>query len=335
MRYTMAVIMVIAIALFSAACASSNSDFVSKEEYDRLLARYNDLCDELDKLRNLLNETDSDNNTQPVTDGDLQYADTNSYSSVKAGEIIKFGGYDWRVLEVQNGKALIITEYVINVMAFDDYGDHDDDPNNGVYVYAEWENSSIRHWLNSEFIGSFNNTDKMRILDTLVINDDSLLFQYPLFRLERGINTTDKAFLLSIDEVVEYFGDSGALRNMQSGYETGAFMDIDDEYNETRSAYIDKMQDSFPTIAENIFYNNTVYSDQYTFDEFLMELSKRIEEWPIAWWLRTSSFNGYSHPTFISGWLGINVSIGGIIQVSGLHCEALIGVRPAMWIVID
>jgi hypothetical protein len=33
---------------------------------------------------------------------------------MKTNETINFGGYDWRVLDVQDGKALIITDKVID-----------------------------------------------------------------------------------------------------------------------------------------------------------------------------------------------------------------------------
>jgi hypothetical protein len=46
-------------------------------------------------------------------------------------------------------------------------------------------------------------------------------------------DTDDYIFLLSLEEVVKYFGDSGQLLNGNPNYEHG----ISDEYNGARIAY--------------------------------------------------------------------------------------------------
>jgi hypothetical protein len=110
--------------------------------------------------------------------------------------IIQFGFYNWRVLDVQDSKALIISETLVNFKQY-----------YTVEYYAEiegltWEDSDIRHYLNNEFYNSFNEDDKARITDTIVINSGD-----PRLGTEGGNNTIDKIFLLSIDEVKMYFSD--------------------------------------------------------------------------------------------------------------------------------
>jgi len=63
-------------------------------------------------------------------------------------EIITFGTYngkpiDWRVLDVKDNKALIITVDIIERRRFDKTGN-------------DWENSELRRYLNNEFITGFD-----------------------------------------------------------------------------------------------------------------------------------------------------------------------------------
>jgi hypothetical protein len=128
--------------------------------------------------------------------------------------IIRFGRYDWRVLEIRDGKALIITDKLTENRAY-----HND------WTDITWENSDLRAYLNGEFYGSFNEADRRRIAETPVINNDN-----PWYGTAGGNNTMDRIFLLSIDEVLRYFGDSGSLTDRPA--EDNWF--ISDRYNQNR-----------------------------------------------------------------------------------------------------
>jgi len=133
----------------------------------------------------------------------------------EVGEIIDFGGYRWLVLEVQDGHALIITENLL-MMGLGQFDNR---------TTANWGNSFIRQHLNSEFINRLNPSDKSRIRETLVINENN-----PWFHTSGGGRTEDKIFLLSIHEVLRYFGDSGQLISRPE------IMFISDEFNSHRIA---------------------------------------------------------------------------------------------------
>jgi len=62
---------------------------------------------------------------------------------IKVGDLIPFGGYDWRVLNVQSGKALIITEDIIEQRRFDSSSN-------------KWDSCELKRYLNNEFINKFN-----------------------------------------------------------------------------------------------------------------------------------------------------------------------------------
>ncbi len=61
------------------------------------------------------------------------------------GSIISFGYYNWRVLDIQNNAALIITEEIIEQRAYHD-----------TYKDITWADCSLRKYLNGEFYDKFN-----------------------------------------------------------------------------------------------------------------------------------------------------------------------------------
>ena len=112
-----------------------------------------------------------------------------------AGQVIGFGGRIWRVLDVEGNYALLLHETVIL-----------NEPFHWYWVDATWDVSTSRQWLNNEFLNTFSEANRARIRETLVVTYDN-----PWFGTTGGMDTTDKVFLLSIEEVLRYFGDSGML----------------------------------------------------------------------------------------------------------------------------
>ena len=114
---------------------------------------------------------------------------------MQAGDKILFGNYEWRVLEVQNNTALIITEYIIEQRAY-----------HNAYKDITWADCSLRKYLNSEFYDRFSAAEKSRIIPVLNKNPDN-----QWYGTKGGTDTQDSIFLLSIEETVcRYFGDSSS-----------------------------------------------------------------------------------------------------------------------------
>jgi len=111
---------------------------------------------------------------------------------MKLGDIILFGNYDWRILHIQNDRVLIITEDIIDQRSFHD-----------VYKDITWADCSLRKYLNSEFYDQFSADDKARIISVLNKNPDN-----QWYGTKGGEDTLDSIFLLNLDEVCTYFGDS-------------------------------------------------------------------------------------------------------------------------------
>ena len=125
----------------------------------------------------------------------------------QVGNIIEFGSYyqddlsrktpiKWRILDIKDGKAFLISELLLDAQ-----------PYNKERKEITWENSSIRHWLNNEFINeAFNSQEKSRISLTLLDNCDN-----PEYGTNAGNDTKDKVFLLSLDDVYKYLPNENQL----------------------------------------------------------------------------------------------------------------------------
>lgn len=114
---------------------------------------------------------------------------------IPPGGKIRFGEYDWYVLEKKNGKILIITEKIIEKR-----------PYHNQKCDITWETCDMRKYLNGKFYNSFSEADRVRIAEVTNETPDN-----PWYGTNGGNSTVDKIFLLSINEVLKYFGDSGRI----------------------------------------------------------------------------------------------------------------------------
>ena len=133
----------------------------------------------------------------------------------KIGSTISFGGYDWRVLDTQGDKALLLSDKVLESRFY-----HESQ------TVTTWADCDLRSHLNGEFYDLLGE-DKTRIAKTTVTTEDN-----PWYGTYGGTETYDKLFLLSIEEIVKYFGDSGQLENRPNG----GVDYISDKYNSARRA---------------------------------------------------------------------------------------------------
>ena len=120
-------------------------------------------------------------------------------------DCIYFGGYPmysgkinndtsslkWRVLSVDDGKALLISDKIIDQLPFD-Y-----DSKTKIKATC-WADSYLRAYLNSSFLdNNFTQAEQDSIISRKITNKDN-----PEFETDSGPSTKDKVYLLSIDEVM-------------------------------------------------------------------------------------------------------------------------------------
>ena len=225
---------------------------------------------------------------------------------LKTDDLYEMGGYTWQVLEIRDGKALLITRDIIDARAFDNDGKTN-----------IWSESSLRKWLNGEFYSGFNAEEKSRILSTNVVNNDN-----PWYGTDGGQDTVDNVFLLSIEEVVGYFGDSGALKNWNG--EDGS---IRDDYGDNRRAILnmtdEQQKDAAGRMVKSIFGMAT--DGHMTTEKEAMEHFARRNGDVYWWWLRSPGARDDLAAYVHGGRSGVCV-FGDIIGYETY------GVRPVMWI---
>jgi len=193
------------------------------------------------------------------------------------GSIIPFGGYDWRVLAVENNKALLISEKIL-----------EKHPYNVEQKDITWENCTLRKYLNNNFLNKLCET-KTAVVETRNSNPNN-----PWYGTTGGNATTDSVFLLSLDEVVCYLGDSGDLKNKRRKNYKGSITSdghyLDDLYNDARVA-------------------------------------KDSNDEACWWWLRSS---GYQKNSVVVVGYGGDIGVGA--GAYGGNITGIGGVRPALWL---
>ena len=132
-------------------------------------------------------------------------------------KVIMFGGIEWLVLEVQSDKRLLLMKDVHVPIKY-----HDD-----FFRDITWNKCSLRNEFLVRFYDNFIDPDWSQIIKVNNKNEDN-----QWYGTSGGANTSDYIFLLSISEVVKYFGDSGQLSNKNHGTK----LDINDRYNFNRIA---------------------------------------------------------------------------------------------------
>ena len=115
---------------------------------------------------------------------------------MKISDNISFGNYRWLVLDVKDTKALIITECIIDHRSY-----------HNAYEEITWADCALRNYLNNEYYNNFSDVEKDKICTVTNKNLDN-----QWYGVKGGVDTNDKVFLLSIEELVcKYFGDSSEL----------------------------------------------------------------------------------------------------------------------------
>lgn len=142
------------------------------------------------------------------------------------GDIITFGGYPWRILEIKNQHALILSETMISQQ-----------PYHTAAGEVTWADCSLRTYLNQTFYNQFSKEDQALIQPVSIKNNDN-----PWYGSRGGEDTLDHIFLLSLEEAVcMYFGDSSANLKNRSPKQRYWFQKKDPNNIHRRSTYLESI----------------------------------------------------------------------------------------------
>ncbi len=150
------------------------------------------------------------------TDGIYVPTENGVPSNVQVGDTVTFGSYEqdndtsngteaieWLVLDVKDGKALVISKYALDSHQY--YSS---------YAPMTWESSTLRTWLNDDFLKSaFTAEEQAKIVRTTVTADAN-----PKYATTPGNETEDWIFALSISEAQTYFGSSADRKCQPTAY---------------------------------------------------------------------------------------------------------------------
>lgn len=151
--------------------------------------------------------------------------ETENASNYEIGDIVTYGGYEqdgfysngeetieWIVIaRDRDNHALLLSRYCLDALPYNEDGGD-----------VTWEDSSIRVWLNGEFLESAFGGDPNGFICTAECKTKD-----GRSGTDGGENTTDRIFLLAVDEVTQYFPKESSRRAPVTEYakEQGAEYD--------------------------------------------------------------------------------------------------------------
>lgn len=109
----------------------------------------------------------------------------------KIGDIIQFGEFEWCIINIHEGTALLLSRYVIQKKPY-----HIRDE------AVTWEKCTLRQFLNGFFYKSFEIEERNLIVEKKIRNDNNQQYGTP-----GGNETSDYIFLLNADEMDKYCND--------------------------------------------------------------------------------------------------------------------------------
>ncbi len=208
---------------------------------------------------------------------------------------------EWEVLEENGNGTFLVSRYVLDCR-----------PYNTVDTEVTWESCTLRGWLNNEFLNhAFTQTEQGLINTTNVANPDN-----PYYGTPGGNSTSDRIFLLSVEEVRSHYSFNSWYEEYQYGYSQELII--------PPTAYA-KQQGVYSYVIDEDYYNGTDYEwwGGLVSENYSRDCIGREGAW---WWLRLpckdSSYACYVNNGGHTGWgIGLNVDSVSVGLRPALHLE--------------
>ena len=169
----------------------------------------------------------------------LDFSDSNPFRNLQPGDEVVFGNWDmdedemkeaepiyWRVLRQSEGKTLLVSKYVFAGIQYHETSSD-----------ITWEEWDLRKWLNNDFyVTAFPDEVQKHIALTTIENHDNALYG-----TIGGADTSDRVFLLSIEEAETLFTDDLDRRALlpPRDYMTGAYGLRSPGFFQSMAAFVD------------------------------------------------------------------------------------------------
>ena len=159
-----------------------------------------------------MSEPEPESETEPESSLEDKMEPADPYAGFRTvGNTVVFGSYEqdndltngkesieWIVLDVQDGKSLLISKYALDCQRF-----------NTTRRHVTWETCSLRTWLNQSFLSNAFTEEEQAFIPTMTINADDSGY---------GKTTQDRIFLLSETETDSYFDSNTARECFPTAY---------------------------------------------------------------------------------------------------------------------
>ena len=132
----------------------------------------------------------------------------------EAGDYVLFGSYEqdnntsngkehieWLVLEEKDNKVFVVSKYALDCRQYDSN-------------YGIWADSSLRNWLNNDFVKAAFSDDEKAMIPTITVYADRTENYWETM----SVTSQDKVFLLSVTEAKKYFSSDDARVCKASNY---------------------------------------------------------------------------------------------------------------------
>ena len=159
---------------------------------------------------------------QPILNPAYDFSDT------EVGDTIKFGAceqdnhtengseeIEWIVLAKEENRILVISRYALIAKRF-----------NSERTAVVWESSSIRKWLNEDFLNVAFSAEEQAYIPTVTVSADP----NPDYSVDPGNDTEDRIFLLSAKEADRYFNGEYSRMCAPTAYAAAQGVATDDYF---------------------------------------------------------------------------------------------------------
>lgn len=221
-------------------------------------------------FKNLNGYKDSEKQLENCYIGKLGEEKWNKIKNIKIGDSYIFGTYEqdnnisngkeaieWTVLDKDGMSLLLVSKQALDCQQ---YNTSDTD--------VTWENCSLREWMNGTFLNNAFSTEERALIQSTTVSAD----KNPEYSSDPGTATTDKVFLLSINEAEKYFNSDEARKCAPTAYAKarGALTSVDsyfsDDYKTPSGAatcwwWLRSPGDSQDSAAANVSFDGSVDYD--------------------------------------------------------------------------
>ncbi len=265
--------------------------------------------------RDTENSVKTESSVMMENEGPKSEEDTSQKISIdisEVGQIVEFGCYEqdgdesngaepieWEVLSIEDGRALLISKYVLDAVPF-----------SSTYEHKSWEESRLRAWLNKDFLNTAFSEEEQKIIPTVTLTNPGNEYA----GLEADADTQDQIFVLSVEEVFRYYD----------------FFYVDDDGSFGLSKEI--MAEPTEYAITKGVRTKVILEDSYVYWLDGGWPQDIIGKEGAKWWLRTPG-RGATVCMVSTEMAGEGCGVNNIIDGQPDGCQG--GVRPALYVEVD